>query len=311
MGSSSSSVPAGIESPFERALTDGRFVLTAELESPRGASAANVERQARAYAPLVDAVNCTDNSAAVARMSPVAAAAIAARSGLTPLVQLTSRDRNRLAVQSEILGAAAVGAAGVVCMWGDPPQTGNHPDAKGVYDLDTLDLLRAVRSLVDGRFLSGDRVFSPPRLLPGAVVTPADSDAAVENLRGKVEAGAVFVQTQIGYDMTQFAAWMHRVRADGLHERVKILAGVAPIRRLSIARYLAEHVPGVTVPDVVMQRLERAGDVEREGVAVAAEHLRTVQAIEGVSGAHIMTFGWVEGVRRVVEAAGLAGGRRA
>jgi 5,10-methylenetetrahydrofolate reductase len=311
LGSSSSDVPAGAENLFARALTAGRFVLTAELESPRGASAANVERQARAYAPLVDAINCTDNSAAVARMSPVAAAAIAARAGVTPLVQLTSRDRNRLAVQSEILGAAAVGAAGIVCMWGDPPETGNHPEAKGVYDLDTLDLLRTVRSLVEGRFLSGDRVFSPPKLLAGAVVTPADSDAAVENLRGKVEAGAAFVQTQIGYDITVFAAWMRRVRADGLHARVKILAGVAPMRRLSIARYLAEHVPGVTVPDEVMRRLEQAGDVEREGVAVAAEHLQRLRAIEGVSGAHIMTFGWTEGVRRVAEAAGLPTARRA
>src|SRR5215212_8109906 len=187
---------------LSQAFNSGRFVLTAELECPRGASAANVERQARAYAPLVDAVNCTDNSAAVARMSPVAAAAIAARAGVTPLVQLTCRDRNRLALQSEILGAAAVGAAGIVSMWGDPPEVGNHPDAKGVYDLDTLALIRAVRQLAAGQFLSGDAVTTPPPLLAGAVVTPADNAAAVENLRGKVEAGAEFAQTQIGFDIT-------------------------------------------------------------------------------------------------------------
>jgi methylenetetrahydrofolate reductase (NADPH) len=294
---------------LDRVFRSGRFLLTAELECPRGASAANVTRQARAYGRLVDAVNCTDNSAAVARMSPVAAAAIVARSGATPLVQLTCRDRNRLALQSEVLGAAAVGAAGIVCMWGDPPETGNHPEAKGVYDLTTLDLIRAVRTLCDGHFLSGDRVFSPPHLLIGAVITPEDSEASVRNLASKVDAGAVFVQTQIGFDLAVFDAWMLRVRAAGLHRRVRILAGVAPIRRLSVARYLADDVPGVTVPDTVIRRLEDAADPETEGVAIAAERLRAVSRIEGVAGAHIMTFGWVDGVERVLATAGITAGR--
>lgn len=291
-----------MSNPLRQALESGRFVLTAELECPRGASAANVERQARAYAGLVDAVNCTDNSAAVARMSPVAAAAIAARAGVAPLVQLTCRDRNRLALQSEILGAAAVGAAGIVCMWGDPPETGNHPEATGVYDLATLDLIRTVRGLAGGHFISGDRVFSPPDLLAGAVISPEDSEASVQNLVAKVEAGAAFVQTQIGYHLDVFERWMRRVRAAGLHGRVRILGGVAPIRRLSIARYLADDVPGVTVPEAVLSRLEAAADVEAEGVAIAAERLRALRQMEGVAGAHIMTFGWVEGVERVLAA---------
>jgi methylenetetrahydrofolate reductase (NADPH) len=290
---------------FGQALESGRFVITAELECPRGASAANVQRQARAYAGLVDAVNCTDNSAAVARMSPVAAAAIAARAGVTPLVQLTCRDRNRLALQSEILGAAAVGAAGVVCMWGDPPEVGNHPEAQAVYDLDTLALIRAVRTLADGRFLSGDPVRTPPRLLAGGVVTPADSEAAVENLRGKVEAGVQFVQTQIGFDITVVEAWMRRVVAAGLHERVSILIGIAPVKRLSIARFLRDGVQGVDLSDAVMRRLEQADDVEEEGVRIAAERLCQVREIPGVAGAHVMTFGWIEGVRRVLAAAGM------
>lgn len=289
-----------------QAFEQSRFVLTAELECPRGASAANVERQARAYGRLVDAVNCTDNSAAVARMSPVAAAAIVARIGVSPLVQLTCRDRNRIALQSDILGAAAVGAAGIVCMWGDPPETGNHPDAKGVYDLTTLELLRAVDGLNHGRFISRDRASSPPDLLVGAVITPEDSDVSVQNLTAKVDAGATFVQTQIGYDLESFDAWMRRVRLAGLHKRVRILAGVAPIRRLSIAQFLANEVPGVTVPDATMERLERAADVEAEGVAIAAERLRAVHRIEGVAGAHIMTFGWIEGVERVLQSAHMA-----
>lgn len=296
--------------PLRRALRERDFVLTAELECPRGASAANVERQARTYGQLVDAVNCTDNSAAVVRMSPVAAAAIVSRCDVPALVQLTCRDRNRIALQSDILGAAAVGAAGIVAMWGDPPETGNHPDAKGVYDLSTLDLLRTVIGLNAGRFISGDRVSSPPDLLAGAVITPEDSPASVENLAAKVEAGAALVQTQIGYDLAVFEAWMRRVRAAGLHQRVRILAGVAPIRRLSVARFLANEVPGVTVPATIMERLEQADDVEAEGIAIAAERLSAVSRIEGVGGAHIMTFGWMEGVGRVLHAAGITKDRR-
>jgi len=243
-------------------------------------------------------------------MSPIAAAAIAARCGVAPLVQLTCRDRNRLALQSEILGAAAVGAAGIVCLWGDPPETGNHPEAKGVYDLATRDLLRTVRALRDGRFLSGDRVYSPPSLLAGAVVTPADDRAAIENLRAKVEAGAEFVQTQIGFDITELRAWMRRVRAAGLHDHVRILVGVAPVRRLSVAHYLAEQVPGVQVPPAVMRRLEDAADVEQEGVRIAAERLSALGEVEGISGAHLMTFGWAEGVARVLDAAGMLAGNK-
>lgn len=294
---------------FREVLASGRFVLTAELECPRGASAAAVARQARAYAGYVDAVNCTDNSAAVVRMSPVAAAAITARNGLTPLVQLTCRDRNRIALQSDILGAAAVGAAGVVCMYGDPPETGNQPDAKPVYDLTTLELLRAVCRLNEGTILSGDRLSSAPSLLAGAVATPEDSEAAVENLRAKIDAGASLIQTQIGYELDTIGAWLARVRAAGLHERAAILLGVAPIRRLSIARYLNDQVPGVSVPERIFRRLEGAADVEAEGVAIAAELLQTVAELDGVRGAHIMTFGWRDGVPRVVGRAGLRRGR--
>lgn len=289
---------------FAEALGSGRFVLTCELECPRHAGAANVERQARTFAPLVDAVNCTDNSAAVVRMSPVAAAAIAARAGATPLVQLTTRDRNRLALQSEILGAAAVGAVGIVCMRGDPIAAGNHPDGRAVFDLDTLGLLRTVQELNAGRFLSGDPVRTPPDLVVGVVTTPQDRDDAVEELRAKVEAGAAFVQTQIGYDLALFERWLARLRGAGLTERLHILAGVAPIKSRAVARYLHEEVPGVSLPDDVLRRLERAADVEAEGVAIAGELLRAYRQMPNVAGAHIMTFGWVGGVARVLAAAG-------
>jgi methylenetetrahydrofolate reductase (NADPH) len=283
------------------AFASGRFVLTCELECPRNGSAANVERQAHGYAPHVDAVNCTDNSAAVVRMSPVAAAAIVARAGLAPLVQLTCRDRNRIALQSDVLGAAAVGAAGIVCMTGDPPATGNHPDAAPVYDLDTVALMRAVRGLAGGRFLSGDPVRPAPDLIVGGVENPEGGTAPTGRLAAKVNAGAELVQTQITFDVEAFARWMERVRAAGLHERVRILAGITPVRRLSIARFLHEQVPGVNIPATLMSRFEDAADPEMEGVRIAAEILRAVREIPGVAGAHIMTFGWVEGVARVAE----------
>lgn len=294
-----------MSNPFEAALRSGRFVVTCELECPRGASAENVARQARAYRGLVDAVNCTDNSAAVARMSPVAAAAIAAREGVAPLAQLTCRDRNRIALQSDLLGAAAVGAAGVVCMWGDPVTTGNHPDAKAVYDLDTLGLIRAAAGLRAGRFLSGDTVRGAPHLVIGAVTSPSEP-ASIERLRAKADAGAAFVQTQIGFDSDRFDVWMRDVRAAGLHERLRIFAGVAPVRRLSIARYLRDSVPGIETPPWLFEQLEATDDVETSGVAIAARYLRDMRSIPGVAGAHIMTFGWAAGVRRVLEQAGMA-----
>lgn len=283
-------------------FASGRFVLTAELECPSHASPAAVERQARGYAPYVDAVNCVDNAAAAVRMCPVAAAAIVARTGLTPLVQLTCRDRNRIALQSDALGAAAVGAAAVVCMTGDPPGTGNHPEAKAVFDISSAEWMAAVRGLREGRFMSGDPISHPPDLLVGGVENPAEGERSIPRFAAKADAGMEIVQTQITFDAEAFAAWMELVRAAGLHERVRILAGIAPVRRPATARYLNDHVPGIDVPEAVLQRLERAADPAAEGVAVAAELLRQIREIPGVAGAHLMSFGWVDGVRRVVEA---------
>jgi 5,10-methylenetetrahydrofolate reductase len=221
---------------------------------------------------------------------------------VAPLVQLTCRDRNRITLQSEALGAAAVGAAGIVCMTGDPPGTGNHPEAKAVFDINTLELMRAVRGLRDGQFMSGDKVFSPPDLIVGGVENPADGERSIGRMAAKSESGMELVQTQITFDVEAFARWMELVRAAGLHERVRILAGVTPVRRPSIARYLHEQVPGVTVPDATLTRLESAEDPEAEGVRVAAEVVRGVREIPGVAGIHLMTFGWVEGVERVMRA---------
>jgi 5,10-methylenetetrahydrofolate reductase len=298
------STDRGVVSPAERLLetfASGRFLLTAELESPRNASTASDDRQARGYGPYLDAVNCTDNAAAVVRMSPVAVAALVARSGLAPLVQLTCRDRNRITLQSEALGAAAVGAAGVVCMTGDPPGTGNHPDAKAVFDITSVELMAAIYGLTQGHFMSGDPIDKPPQLLVGCVENPADGERSIGRMAAKLDAGASFVQTQITFDVEAFARWMEMVRAAGLHERARILVGIAPVRRPRTARYLNEHVPGVDVPDAILTRLENAADPEEEGVLVAAEVLRGVRDLAGVAGAHLLSFGWIDGVRRLVD----------
>lgn len=288
--------------PFRAALDSGRFLVLAELEGPRGASAANVRRQAEAYAPYVDAVCCTDNSAATARMSPLAAAAIVSAAGGVPLVNLNCRDRNRLALQSDVLGAAAVGAAGIVCIGGDPPATGDTPDAAPVWDVDAVGLIDAVVGLRGGRFLSGARVTSPPDLAIGTVTSTALDALCINELSRRIGHGAEFVLTQIGYDDASLRRWMELVRASNLHQRARIIIGVAPIRSLAVARFLRERVPDVCLPDDVLHRLEHADEVEVEGIHIAAERLRAVRSLTGVGGAQIMTFGWADGVRRVLEA---------
>lgn len=299
--------PAGTPAQrFREALNSGRFLITAELESPRSASAANVRRQVRAFAGVVDALDCTDNSGAVSRMNPVAAAAIAKEFGVGTLIQLTCRDRNRIALQSELLGAAALGAAGAVCITGDPPSAGNHPDAAGVYDLDSTELIAVVHGMRSGRFMSGDPLEPPVDLVAGCVENPAGADDSIARLAAKADAGAEFVQTQIVFDLERFAVWMQAVRAAGLHTRLRILAGIAPLRRLSIAKRLSTQAPGVIVPQLVLQRMESADDAEAEGIAIAAEILNAVRQIDGVAGAHLLTFGWADGVRRVLEQSGLA-----
>jgi methylenetetrahydrofolate reductase (NADPH) len=293
-----------VVTPAERlaeVMRSGRFVLTAELESPRNGVAAGVERQARALGAYVDAVNCTDNAAAIVRMSPVAVAALVARAGLAPLVQLTCRDRNRITLQSEALGAAAVGAAGIVCMTGDPPGTGNHPDAKAVFDITSIELMAAIRGLTQGHFMSGDPIDRPPSLLVGCVENPGDGEKSIGRFAAKIDAGAEFTQTQIVFDVEAFASWMELVRSEGLHQRARILAGIAPVRRPRTAHDLNVHVPGVTVPPAVLERLDSATDPEEEGVQVAAEMLRAIRDVPGVAGAHLFSFGWIDGIRRLVD----------
>ena len=292
-----------------RLLRAGRFVVTSEVVPGRTADPAGVTAQALALIGAADAVNVTDHPGASARMSPVAGAGLVAAAGLEPIVQLTCRDRNRIALTGDLLGAWALGARAVLCLSGDPVRVGDHPDATAVDDLSVLDLVSLARRLRDeGRTLSGAEVASPPRFLVGVAEAPLAEGADLQRLEAKADAGAEFVQTQMVFDVEAFAAWADRARARGLLGRLSVLAGVGVPASAGALRTLAERLPGIVVPDAVLERLEAAGPDEQAGEAVriAADLVRRLRRIEGIAGVHVMGLGRPEAVRRVVEAAGLA-----
>ncbi|TMK84217.1 MAG: methylenetetrahydrofolate reductase [Actinobacteria bacterium] len=295
------------ESRLERLLHHGVFCVTAEVVPPRSASPEGVTAQARGLVGYADAVNLTDNPTASAHMSVVAGAGLVAAAGLEPVAQVTCRDRNRLGLTSDLLGAWALGARNVLCLTGDPPIVGDHPEAKGVYDLEVTELIGLVHSLrADGRLLSGAQIESPPRFFIGVADVPLAPDYRFDRLERKADAGADFVQTQIVFDVGAFEAWADAARARGILERMFVLAGVAVPRGPKSARYMRRHLPGVLVPDRVVSLLEEAGaDAEVEGVRLAVEVVAKLKTIPGIAGIHVMGLGQMGPVRRVIDAAGL------
>ncbi|HEY1331998.1 MAG TPA: methylenetetrahydrofolate reductase [Actinomycetota bacterium] len=294
-------------SRLERLLHHGVFCVTAEVVPPRSGNPASVDHQAREVIGYADAVNVTDNPTASAHMSAVAGASLVAESGLEPVVQLTCRDRNRLGLTSDLLGAWALGARAVLCLTGDPPDRGDHPDAPGVFDLTSVDLVGLAAGLRDrGRLPTGAEVPDAPRYFVGVADVPLAQPYSWEAIERKVDAGADFVQTQIVFDVEAFAAWAEQARSRGLLERVFVLAGVAIPRGAATARYLKTHVPGVIVPDDVVRRLDEAGDdAEEAGVRIAVELVARLKGIAGIHGVHLMGLGRTDLVRRVVTGAGL------
>jgi 5,10-methylenetetrahydrofolate reductase len=293
------------ESRLERVLHAG-FGVTAEVVPPRSADLEPVRAQAKALSGVADAVNVTDNPTASAHMSAAAGSAAVAGEGLEPVLQLTGRDRNRLAVTSDLLGAWALGARNLLCLSGDPVGTGDHPDAEEVHDLDVLALIRFAVSLRDrGELLSGRAVDPAPRYFVGAADVPLVDDYDPARLEAKVEAGADFVQTQIVYDPDALGEWAERVRPRGLLERAFVLVGVAPPHGAGTLRFMREHLPGVVVPDAVMRRMEEAPDPAGEGVRLTVEVVKALREIDGVAGIHVMGLGRQDAVRRVIADAGL------
>ncbi|MEE9617288.1 MAG: methylenetetrahydrofolate reductase [Anaerolineae bacterium] len=293
---------------LEKVLAEGHFAVTGELGPPKGTSADFVRRKVEILRNYVDAVNITDNQTAVVRMSSVAACTLLKQVGIDPVMQMTCRDRNRIAIQSDILGAVALGVGNLLCLSGDHQKFGNHPESKNVHDIDSMQLIQMVRRMRDdAQFLSGDKVFSGVRLFIGAAANPFADPFEFRPLRleKKVRAGADFIQTQGVFDVERFARYMELVRERGLHEQVYILAGIIPMKSAGMARYMRDYVAGLTVPNELVERMEDAEDAKEEGVRISLELIEQLREIEGVHGIHLMAVAWEDIVPVIVERAGL------
>lgn len=287
-------------------LKSGEFVVTAELNPPKSAAAGVVRRRGEALKGVVDAVNVTDSNRAMVAMAAIPAATIIRTAGLEPIVQMTGRDRNRIALQADLLGAAAIGIENFVFMSGDDPKQGNHPDAVNVKDLDGVGLVKMAVGMRDqARFLSGDEIKQPPKILIGATASPFTKpmEADLTKTFDKIAAGAEFLQTQPVFDLATFSRWLVEVRRGAARE-VAILAGVLILRSPEQAERLGK-VPGLALGPEVVDRMKKASDAEAEGIAMAVEMVRALKSLPGVRGVHLYAIEWPEAVGRVVEAAGL------
>ena len=309
------------ESKLEKVLEAGHFAVTAELGPPKSADAEVVRKKAKTLKGYADAFNVTDGQTAVVRMSSWAACLLQKEEGLEPIVQMTCRDRNRIALQMDVLSVAALGINNLLCLSGDHMSFGNHPGAKGVYDIDSTQLVKIVKDMRDEKtFQCGEEMDVEPRLFIGAAANPfaAPFDLRPHRLAKKVAAGADFVQTQIVFNVRKFADYMKRVGDLGFLDGVYILAGVAPIKSLGAARYMATNVPGMDVPDEIVQRMAgavagipkkekkaRRAAWQNEGIQVCVEIIEQVREIPGVAGVHIMAIEWEKAVPTIAKRAGL------
>lgn len=302
-------------SRLEQVLAAGRFALTAELGPPKSADAAVIRAKAAHLRGVVDAVNITDNQTAIVRMSSIGAGLLALQEGLEPVIQITCRDRNRLAIQADVLGACALGIRNILCLTGDHQKFGNHPGAKNVFDMDSIQLLGMLRAMRDERrFACGEEIRNSkkdegvsPRIFIGGAENPFGDPFPfrITRLAKKAAAGADFIQTQCIYDMERFERWMAGLRERGLHHKVKILAGVTPLKSAAMARYMRDSVAGITVPDELVRRMEQAADAKEEGIRIAVEQIERLRAIEGVAGIHLMAIEWEHMVPEIAQRAGL------
>lgn len=296
-------------SVLEKILASGQLAVTSECGPPRGAAPEKVKEKAEMLRGCVDAVNVTDNQTAMVRMSSLAACIILKQIGLDPVLQMVTRDRNRLALQSDVIGAYAHGVDTMICLSGDHPHFGDHPMAANVHDVDSLQFVEMVKNMrEDGKFQGGADIDSPPKMFIGAAANPfADPfELRVARLAKKVKAGADFIQTQCIYNVDKFEKWMEGVRDRGLDEKVYIMAGITPCKTVGMARYMKSKVPGMDVPDEVVKRM---GGVPKEkqaeeGIKICLETIERLKGVKGVSGFHIMAIEWEHKVAEIVERAG-------
>ncbi len=282
------------KSRLQRLLEQGQFTVTAEITPPMGGDGQLVLEKARTMRGYVDAVNITDNPSAVMRMSSIASATFAAQAGVEPIIQMTCRDRNRIAMQSDLLGAWAMGLRNLLCLSGDHQSFGNDPQAKNVYDLDSIQLLQTMNRLKqESRFLSGKETKAPPKFFLGATASPFADPPELQMIRlqKKIAAGAQFIQTQTIYDVDRFAEWMKGVRKLGLHEQAHILVGVM-VNKSVRSMEMTNRVPGIDVPEKLLERMRQAEYAQAEGLKVALELIGQLKQVEGVSGVHVIAVGW-------------------
>jgi len=293
---------------LEKVLESGRFAVTAEAGPPKGASSAVIQRKGELLRNCCDAVNITDNQTAIVRMSSVAGCIILKQLGAEPVMQMVCRDRNRIAIQSDVLGAVAMGIGNILCISGDHQKFGNHPTAKNVFDIDSIQLIQTLKNMRDEKkFICGEDISGEVPLFIGAAANPyADPfQFRVVRLAKKVKAGADFIQTQAVYDVAKFAQGMEMVTERGLDEKVHILAGLIPIRSVGMARYMRDYVSGVSIPDEIVNRMEQAKNAKEEGARIILDIIEQIKEIPGVHGIHIMAVGWEDIVPEVIEKAGL------
>ena len=297
-------------SKIEKIWDSGGFIVTSECGPPRGADGDVVRRKGELLRGVVDGVNVTDNQTSVVRMSSLSACVILKGMGLEPILQMVCRDRNRIALQSDILGAAALGINNMLCLSDDHQKFGDHPQGKNVYDIDSMQLIQMVcRMREEGKFLGGDEIKGKPVIFIGAAENPfADPfEIRAARLGKKVKAGCQFIQTQCIYNIEKFRRWMEMVCDRGLHEKCAILAGVTPMKSVGMARYMKNNVPGMDVPDDMIERMKGTPKEKQaeEGIKICVETIEQLKEMPGVRGIHIMAIEWEEKVAEIVKAAGL------
>ncbi|TWG93847.1 5,10-methylenetetrahydrofolate reductase [Mesorhizobium sp. J18] len=317
--------PAGVHLPLdplpghssrgrlERILRRGEFAVTAELNPPDSANPEDVYERAAIFDGWVDGINAVDASGANCHMSSMGICALLTRMGYAPIMQIACRDRNRIAIQGDVLGAAAMGVGNILCLTGDGVQAGDQPGAKPVFDLDCMSLLETIRTMRDEqKFLSGRKLTTPPSVFLGAAINPfaPPYDFRPLRLAKKIAAGAQFVQSQYCFDVPMLRTYMQRVRDLSLHEKCFILVGVGPLASAKTARWIRSNVPGIHIPDDVIKRLEGAQDQKKEGKQLCIDIINEVKEIEGVSGIHVMAYRQEEFVAEIVHESGVLKGRR-
>jgi len=297
---------------LERVLRAGQFAVTAELAPPDSADPEDVYRRAHIFDGHVDAINATDGSGANCHMSSLAVCALLTRVGYAPVMQISCRDKNRIAIQGDILGGAAMGVCNLLCLTGDGVQAGDHPQALPVFDLDSLTLLETARTLRDEHhFLSGRKITYAPRVLLGAAENPfaQPTEWRAQRLAKKIAAGAQFIQTQFCYDVPLLKTFLRHVEELGLIDKVFILIGVGPLRSAKAADWIRTHVPGVHIPDEVVKRLAGAADGALEGRKLCIELIQEIRTLRGVHGVHLMAYRQEESVAEIIERSGVLNGR--